>query len=213
MLTAAGLDSKMSSLISGVMFTWFFLASFIPWGLIDTVGRRKLLLVCISLMVVCFAIQAGMVSMVEKTNSKAAGGVATFFLFAYLGLFTTGFQAIVWVYPSEMLPLRLRAKGSAISTACNWITNYAIVQVTPIGMRNIGYKFYIVFALINASFLPFIYWFYPETKGLVLEDIDALFTGDISGPASRMRYDHPTADANDHGSKMDYEHNDNKVSV
>lgn len=32
-------------------------------------------------------------------------------------------------------------------------------------MRNIGYKFYIVFA-INASFLPIIYWFYPENRDL-----------------------------------------------
>jgi hypothetical protein len=55
-----------------------------------------------------------------------------------------GFQAVVWVYPSEILPLNLRQKGSSISTACNWITNYAIVQVAPIGVKNIGYKFYIV---------------------------------------------------------------------
>jgi hypothetical protein len=38
----------------------------------------------------------------------------------------TGFQGVVWVYPSEILPLRLRQKGSALSTAVNWLTNYAI---------------------------------------------------------------------------------------
>jgi len=56
----------------------------------------------------------------------------------------TGFQAVVWCYSSEIIPLRLRQKGASISTACNWLTNYAIVQVAPIGVKNIGYKFYIV---------------------------------------------------------------------
>lgn len=32
-----------------------------------------------------------------------------------------------------------------------------------------------IFAIINASFLPPIYFFYPETKGLSLEAIDLLF--------------------------------------
>jgi len=56
----------------------------------------------------------------------------------------TGFQAVVWCYSSEIIPLRLRQKGASISTACNWLTNYAIVQVAPIGVKNIGYRFYIV---------------------------------------------------------------------
>lgn len=50
-----------------------------------------------------------------------------------------------------------------------------VVQITPIGIKNIGYKFYIVFAIINACFLPPIYFFYPETAGLSLESVDRLF--------------------------------------
>jgi hypothetical protein len=57
-----------------------------------------------------------------------------------MGLFTTGFQAVVWVYPSEILSLRLRQKGSSISTACNWLCNWAIVEMTPSALENIGYK-------------------------------------------------------------------------
>ncbi|WOO86312.1 Sugar transporter STL1 [Vanrija pseudolonga] len=172
---AAGLDPNMTRLISGVLFTWFFIASFIPWVLIDRVGRRKLLLSCITGMVIMFACEAGVVLLVEKDGNKAAGSAAVAFLFVYMALFTIGFQAVVWAYPSEILPLALRQKGSAISTACNWIFNYMVVQITPIGIKNIGYKFYIVFAIINACFLPPIYFFYPETAGLSLESVDKLF--------------------------------------
>ncbi|KAL1404841.1 hypothetical protein Q8F55_008451 [Vanrija albida] len=191
---AAGLSPDMTSLISGVLFTWFFVASFIPWFLIDRVGRRKLLLSCIFGMVVMFACEAGVVSLVEKNGNKAAGSAAIAFLFIYMGLFTIGFQAVVWAYPSEILPLALRQKGSAISTACNWIFNYMVVQITPIGIKNIRYKFYIVFAVINACFLPPIYFFYPETAGLSLESVDKLFTSGNGHGRGRL-VDEPSDEA------------------
>jgi hypothetical protein len=43
------------------------------------------------------------------------------------------------------------------------ITNFAIVEVTPIGIQNIGWKFWIVWTVTNAAFLPILYFFYPET--------------------------------------------------
>ena len=96
-------------------------------------------------------------------------------LFIFEGAFTIGFQATVWVYPSEILPLRLRQRGSSVSTGCNWILNYAVVQFTPPSLQNIGYKTYIIFAVLNACWVPIIYVFFPETKGLELEDVDRLF--------------------------------------
>ena len=39
-----------------------------------------------------------------------------------------------------------------------------------------------IFAVLNAAFIPMVYFFYPETKGLELEDIPLLFTkGGITG--------------------------------
>ncbi len=53
-----------------------------------------------------------------------------------------------------------------------------IVQITPIALSNIGYKTYIIFAVLNAAWVPVIYFFFPETKGLELEDVDRLFAKD-----------------------------------
>jgi len=116
-------------------------------------------------------------------------------LFIFQGAFTVGFQATVWVYPSEILPLRLRQRGSSISTGTNWIMNFLIVYITPPAIRNIKWRTYIIFAVLNATWVPIMYLFYPgksllrtymfitaankfftETKGLALEDVDRLFT-------------------------------------
>jgi hypothetical protein len=56
-----GFDARLSGLMSGFLNTWFFLASFIPWFLIDRVGRRPLLLSMVSLMAAVMASQAGLV--------------------------------------------------------------------------------------------------------------------------------------------------------
>ncbi|KAF5627990.1 sugar transporter STL1 [Fusarium sp. NRRL 52700] len=162
---SVGFSAHMSALMSGFLQTWFFVASFIPWVLIDRIGRRPL---------------AGLIYQVENNTSTAhaAGIAAAAMLFIFQGAFTIGFQATVWVYPSEILPLRLRQRGSSISTAANWIFNYMIVQITPISIENIGWRTYIIFAVLNSLWVPIIFLFFPETKGLELEDVDNLFGGE-----------------------------------
>lgn len=109
--------------------------------------------------------------------------------FLYMGAFTIGFQATVWVYPrecragyrerateslatlshlpspAEILPLRIRAKGTALATFCNWIINFAVVKIFPISITNIGWKTYIIFTVFNASFVPvMVSRYYGETS-------------------------------------------------
>jgi hypothetical protein len=38
-----------------------------------------------------------------------------------------------------------------------------VVEITPIGIQRIGWKFWIVWTVTNAVFLPVLYFFYPET--------------------------------------------------
>lgn len=40
---------------------------------------------------------------------------------------------------------------------------------------NIGWKFYLVFIIVPALALPIIVLYFPETKGLTLEEVGALF--------------------------------------
>ncbi|KAL4921117.1 major facilitator superfamily domain-containing protein [Aspergillus aurantiobrunneus] len=74
--------------------------------------------------------------------------------------------------------LPMRTKGAAVATATNWITNFAIVEINPIGIQNIGWRFWIVWTVLNAVFLPIIYSLYPETANRTLEDIDSYYRSD-----------------------------------
>lgn len=82
---------------------------------------------------------------------------------------------MTWLYPSEIVPLRIRAPSSALSTSANWIFNFMVVMITPVSFATIGYQTYIIFAVINAFIVPCVYFFYPETAYRSLEEMDEIF--------------------------------------
>lgn len=53
-----------------------------------------------------------------------------------------------------------------------------MVEITPVALRNIGYKTYIIFAVFNLVAAFIVYCFYPETSCLNLESVDLIFLPD-----------------------------------
>ncbi|KAL8652448.1 MAG: hypothetical protein Q9210_002675 [Variospora velana] len=53
-----------------------------------------------------------------------------------------------------------------------------VVEITPIGIQTLHWRFYIIWTVFNAAFVPIVYLFYPETAGRTLEDIDRFFRED-----------------------------------
>ena len=82
---------------------------------------------------------------------------------------------MTWLYPAEIVPLRIRAPANALSTSANWLWNFMVVMITPVAFQNITYKTYIIFAVINAFIFPVTYFFFPETRLRSLEEMDAIF--------------------------------------
>ena len=48
-------------------------------------------------------------------------------------------------------------------------------MITPVMITNIGWGTYLFFAIVNACFLPVIYFTYPESARRSLEEIDIIF--------------------------------------
>jgi hypothetical protein len=58
-----------------------------------------------------------------------------------------------------------------------WMDNYIVVLITPIGISNLGWKYYLIYAVLNAVFVPVVY---VETAGLSLEEIDKIFESEYT---------------------------------
>ncbi|KAI1311482.1 general substrate transporter [Xylaria venustula] len=171
---SVGLSHNLSLLLAGFNGVAYFFSSLVPIWIIDRLGRRKLMLFAAAGQATCMAILAGTVS----DGSKAAGIVAIVVLFLFNFFFAVGLLAIPWLLPAEYAPLAIRTKSAALATASNWIFTFLVVEITPVSIANIRWHTYIYFAVFNAFFLPLIYFFYPETRNLSLEQIDKLFEGD-----------------------------------
>ena len=55
------------------------------------------------------------------------------------------------------------------------MNNFIVGQVTPDMLRTMTYGTYIFFGLLTFGGAAFIWLFFPETKGLSLEEMDLLF--------------------------------------
>jgi hypothetical protein len=49
-------------------------------------------------------------------------------------------------------------------------------MITPVIINRIQWKAYLIFMITNFIFIPVVYFFYPETGNLRLEDIDLIFS-------------------------------------
>lgn len=104
--------------------------------------------------------------------------IAAFF-FIYMSFFGATMNCVPWVYVPEILPLLFRVQGASIGTSSssNWLWNFVIVMITPVSTANIDWRTYILLTCTNFTAAILIYFFYLETVGKSLEEIDSMFLG------------------------------------
>lgn len=166
-----GLDDLTSRILAAANGTEYFLASWIAVFTIEKFGRRSLMLFGAAGM----SFSMAMLAIMSKLGGKGPGIVAAMFLFIFNTFFAIGWLGMTWLYPAEIVPLRIRAPANAFSTSANWIFNFMVVMVTPVSFASIGYKTYVIFAVINAAIFPVVWFFYPETAYRSLEEMDSIF--------------------------------------
>ncbi|KAK6825156.1 hypothetical protein PG987_012650 [Apiospora arundinis] len=91
---------------------------------------------------------------------------------------------IPWLYPPEILPLSIRSKGASLSTAANWTFNFIVGEQTPILQDWIGWRLYLVHAFFCVVSFVTVYFIYPETCGVRLEEMGSLFGDNTTAMAS-----------------------------
>ncbi|KAJ9355811.1 hypothetical protein DTO027B9_3965 [Paecilomyces variotii] len=167
-----GLSGMLSRILAACNGTEYFLASWLPVVIVEKVGRRPLMLVGAAGMSLSMVVLAITTSFEGQTKP---GIVAAVFLFVFNTFFAWGWLGMTWLYPAEIVPLRIRAPANALSTSANWAFNFMVVMITPVAFSSIGYRTYIIFAVINAFIFPVVYFFYPETAYRSLEEMDNIF--------------------------------------
>lgn len=173
--------------ISGLTSIIVIMFSPIPVLFVDRLGRRPFLWIGSVAQMVCFIIVAALLATAPATGNSVFGIATLAFTYLYYAINMSSWYPIGWVYSAELMPLRAREKGMGIAVFFYWILQFMIVEITPIAITNIGYKFYIILACFNAAIAVIIFSVYPETKQKSLEEIDFYFAKKFHNGAELSR--------------------------
>src|SRR6266536_4099824 len=112
----------------------------------------------------------------------------------FLAIYSVGVDCAGVVFYGELFPNHIRGKGLSLSIATIALTDLVYLQATATAFANIGWKFYLVFIIISGLGVIVMGFVLPETKGIPLEEIAALF-GDMDEVmvwSSDIHVDHAT---------------------
>ena len=156
--------------------------------LVDRVGRRPLLLwglggmgVSLCLLALGFVLGKG----------PALGWLTAASLTAYIGFFAIGLGPVFWLLISEIFPTAVRARGMSAATIANWLSNL-VVALTFLDLAHLmGHAgVFVLYAALTFGGFAFAFLLVPETKGVSLEAIGALW--------AKRAGDTPLASKTDH---------------
>ncbi len=172
----AGFDKVSSDLQAVAIGFTNLLFTMLGMSIIDKVGRKKLLL-------------TGAVG-----TAACLGGVAAIFasgaheewlvwlLVGFIAFFAFSQGAVIWVYLSEVFPNLVRAKGQSLGSFTHWIMNALITVVFPTLAARSKPMPFVFFSVATVVQFIVILFFFPETKGITLEDMQHRLGMDI-GPS------------------------------
>lgn len=184
----AGLTGRRGNLIADSVQYVLNVAFTVPAILyIDKWGRRPLLIIGSTLMGFFLCLVGGLQGRYGAwgevngsrvwviTGHDAATKAIIVCSYFFVCSFAITMGPVSWTYPAEIFPMKVRAKAVALSTATNWLFNFALAWAVPPGLSTIAWKTYFVFATFNfAAAIHFVFCF-PETAQRTLEEIEEVF--------------------------------------
>jgi MFS family permease len=161
----AGFNKVSSDLQAVAIGATNLIFTMIAMTLIDRIGRKKLLLTGAVGTTLCLA----GVSYVFFSHSHE--NLLVFLLVFYIAFFAFSQGAVIWVYIGEVFPNRVRASGQSLGSFTHWVMAGIISLGFPaVAAQSGGYPFVFFSVMMAVQFFVVLLW-YPETKGITLEDM------------------------------------------
>lgn len=169
------------TLINALNATFGILFTLNATWTVDRFGRKFLFIVGGLGMAVCMLIVAAVgsetpdVGKNAKTEPVGIAIVFLFFLFAFF--YKPSWGATTWIWTTEIFSMNVRAQAVGMASQTQNVANTIFQQFFPIFLANQKFYTFYFFAGINLLLVLFVWFFIPETKNIMLEEMDTLFGG------------------------------------
>jgi MFS transporter, SP family, arabinose:H+ symporter len=145
------------------------LATLIALVTIDRFGRRPLLIVGISGLILSLIVVGTLFFFETKNTALLLAGIMT-----YIVCFAFSYGPVIWVLLSEIYPTPVRGAAMSLATMSLWIGTLLTGQLTPWLLETLGaHGTFWIFAVCTAPALFITIRFVPETRRRSLEQIEA----------------------------------------
>ncbi|KAG5992718.1 glucose transporter [Claviceps lovelessii] len=148
---------------------------------IESWGRRKLLMAGALGMAACQLLMASFITAAGDNLRHVKETILVVFCSFNIFFFAASWGPVVWVVTSEIYPLKVRAKSMSLTTASNWMLNFAIAYSTPFmvetvpGTATFGPKIFFIWGAFCILAFFFVWCMVYETSKISLEQIDEMY--------------------------------------
>ncbi|KAJ4470825.1 sugar transporter [Lentinula aciculospora] len=178
MLTNAGISNTTKQLQINIILNAFCLVcSVFGTYFIDRWGRKMTAVISTMLLTV-FLFLVGALTKVFGNSSNASGVYAVVaMIFLFQGAYSIGWTPVLYLYPPEVLNYPIRANGLGVFQFFLNGAALLIVFTMPVALAKIGWKTYMINGAWDIVMLVVILYYWIETKGKTLEEIDEVIEG------------------------------------
>jgi sugar porter (SP) family MFS transporter len=178
-----GVDSASSAIVASLGVGIINIgATLVALRLIDRKGRRPLLMVGVSGMVIALVVLGA--AFLGNAGTTIISVIAIGSLMGYVAAFAISLGPIFWLMNSEIYPLKVRSKAAGVGTMANWSSNF-VISLTFLPLINLLGRSgaFWAYAAVGVVTLWFCWKLVPETKDRELEEIEAIFRERAGEPA------------------------------
>jgi len=178
MLDNAGItDPKTQLEINIILNAWCLVCALSGTYSADKWGRKPTTVLSTALLTI-FIFMIGALTKAFGTSENRSGIYATVAcIFLFQGSYSFGWTPILYLYPPEVMHYSIRANGMGVFQFVANAAALVFVFSMPIAVANIGWKIYIINGAWDVLMVFAVQYWWVETKGKSLEEIDEMIEG------------------------------------
>lgn len=174
-------DDSTVLLINALNYTFGILFTLTCTFFSDRLGRTTMLMIAgigqAAMLLIAATVYLTTPTNADGTKSIGVGVALVLVMFLFTFFYKPGWGATVWIYTSEIFPMSVRGIAVSICTNTQNVSNLIMAQAFPPMFTAMSFYSFYVWMGVNIVLVVLIWFFYPETKGVPLEEMDALFGG------------------------------------
>ncbi|CAF1422816.1 unnamed protein product [Rotaria magnacalcarata] len=162
------------------------LATIVSLFLIEKLGRKKLVIYPMIVMIFVFGVLTALVEYNESRNNAVLGFISVIFILLFIVCFAVGLGPIPFLYGSEVCRPEARDSVQSLGLIANYIGNILLSLFFPMLNSMLGGYVFLIFVLFVAAHVAFLWFKMPETKNKSIEYAEQFWKIPVKNPNEKL---------------------------